>query len=190
AELAAVDLVRARQRLLDRSSLPFVTFESAFSGRGSGAVAPGVSTPGDGLGLQVTNWAVGATITYPAFGTFTVRAKKRVEAQNEVAEKARYDQTIQALTTQDTRAQALMKAALEIARNTPVERDAAIATESQARARYQNGLANITEVADAQRLLAQAETDDAVARLAVWRALLAQAQVRGDLTPFLTQVRP
>jgi len=83
----------------------------------------------------------------------------------------------------------LLKAATEIARNTPVEREAATAGESQARARYQSGLANVTEVAEAQRLLAQAEADDAVARLGVWRALLAAAQARGDLTSFLDKVR-
>jgi outer membrane protein TolC len=84
-----------------------------------------------------------------------------------------------------------MKAATEIARNTPIERQAARDAESRARARYQSGLANITEVADAARLLAQAETDDALARLGVWRALLAMAQVHGDLKPFVDQiVRP
>jgi outer membrane protein TolC len=66
-------------------------------------------------------------------------------------------------------------------------RQAAVQTEQRARARYDNGLANITEVAEAQRLLAQVETDDAVARLSVWRALLAQAQAAGDLTGFLNQ---
>jgi len=45
------------------------------------------------------------------------------------------------------------------------------------------------EVAEAQRLLAQAEIDDAVARLGVWRALLAAAQARGDLAPFLDKVK-
>ena len=82
-----------------------------------------------------------------------------------------------------------MLAFTEIARNTPIERQAATAGESQARARYQNGLASVTEVAEAQRLLAQAEADDAVARLGVWRALLAAAQARGDLAPFLEKVR-
>ena len=33
-----------------------------------------------------------------------------------------------------------------------------------------------------------AEADDAVARLAVWRALLIAARAQGDLTPFLEQV--
>src|SRR5262249_35638894 len=120
---------------------------------------------------------------------FSINARKRVEAQNELAESANYDRTIQSLTTQDAKARALLKAATEIASNTPVEREAATAGESQARARYQNGLATIVEVAEAQRLLAQAEADDAVARLSVWRALLAAAQARGDLAPFLEKVR-
>src|SRR5204862_5767206 len=97
--------------------------------------------------------------------------------------------TLQALTTQDAKARALMKAATEIARNTPIERQAATAGESQARARYQTGLASVTEVAEAQRLLAQAEADDAVARLGVWLALLAMAQAHGDLAPFLEPIR-
>ena len=56
---------------------------------------------------------------------------------------------------------------------------------SRSRARYDSGLANLTEVAEAQRLLAQAEIDDALARLSVWRALAAQTRVSGDLAPFL-----
>ena len=48
-----------------------------------------------------------------------------------------------------------------------------------------HGLGNIVEVAEAQRLLAQAEIDDSLARLAVWRALLAIAATQGELEPFL-----
>ena len=188
-QTAAVVAVQARERILEHSYFPHVTFQSAFAGRGSGAEVPGQPLLGDGLWLQVPNWAVGLSVTFPAFDVFTVNARKRVELQNELAESARYDQTIQSLTTQDVRARALMKAAVDIAQNTPLERQAATDAESRARARYQNGLASITEVAEAQRLLAQAEADAAVARLGVWRALLAAAQVRGDLTPFLAQAR-
>lgn len=187
---AVVDLVRARQRTLDRAYYPQITFQSAFAGRGTGAEAPGVPSFGNGLWLQVPNWAVGASVTFPAFDVFSINARKRVELQNELAERAHYDRTIQALTTQEVNARALMKAATDIARNTPIERQAATAGESQARARYQSGLASLTEVAEAQRLLAQAEADDAVARLGVWRALLATAQAHGDLTPFLERIRP
>src|SRR5436190_11899970 len=189
AELAVVDTVRARERLLDRSYFPHVYFLSTFAARDSGAQVPGQPLPGTGLWPQVPNWAAGLSVTFPVFDLFTVNAHKRVELQNELAERARYDQTIQTLTTQDARARAVMKAALDIAQNTPIERQAATAAESQARARYGSGLASITEVAEAQRLLAQAEADDAVARLSVWRAVLAAARVRGDLGAFLEQVR-
>jgi outer membrane protein TolC len=189
AEQAAVDVVRARQRTLDRAYYPRLSLQSAFAGRGTGAETPGVPSFGNGLWLQVPNWAIGASVTFPALDLFSINARKRVELQNEIAESARYERTIQSLTTQDAKARALMKAATEIARNTPIERQAATAGESQARARYQNGLASVIEVAEAQRLLAQAEADDAVARLGVWRALLAAAQARGDLTPFLAKTK-
>lgn len=187
---AAVDIVRARERALDRAYYPHITLQSTIAGRGTGAEAPMVPAFGNGLWLQVPNWAVGASVTFPAFDIFSLRARKSVERQNELAETAHYDRTIQALTTQEVKARALMKAAAAIAANTPIERQAATAGENQARVRYQNGLASVTEVADAQRLLAQAEADDAVARLGVWRALLATAQAHGDLAPFIEKIRP
>lgn len=128
------------------------------------------------------------SISFPLFDVFSIRARRRIEASNEAAEKAQYDQTIQTLKAQDARARALVDGALRIAQNTPIELNAAQEAEVRARARYDAQLANVTEVAEAQRLLAQAEIDDAVARLAVWRALLAAARVQGDIKPFLQQV--
>ena len=58
----------------------------------------------------------------------------------------------------------------------------------QASARYQAGLSSIDAVAEAQRLLTQAEIDDALARLGVWRGLLAVASAAGDIQPFLAEV--
>jgi len=189
AASAAVDTVRARERALARSYAPRIDFQSAFSGRGSGAQVPGQPLPGSALALSVPNWAAGLTVSFPILDIFSVNARRQVEIQNEVAERARLDQTIQSLTTQDLRARALMSAATEIAQNTPAELRAATDAESRARVRYSSGLATITEVAEAQRLLAQAEADAAVARLAVWRALLATTQAQGSLTPFLERLR-
>lgn len=189
AGAAAIEAVQARERALARTSAPRLDLQGAFSGRGTGADVPGLPPRGNGLGLDVSNWAVGVTVSFPVLETFAVNARKRVEAQNELAERARHEQAIQTVTTQRTRAKALMTAATEIARNTPVELKAATDAESRARARYASGLASVTEVADAQRLLAQAEADDAVARLGMWRALLAATQAAGDLTPFLERLR-
>ena len=45
------------------------------------------------------------------------------------------------------------------------------------------------EVADAEALLAQAEMDDALARLNVWRGLFIVASAQGNLEPFLDVLR-
>jgi outer membrane protein TolC len=71
-----------------------------------------------------------------------------------------------------------------------VQLAAAQQSESQARARYQAGLTSIVEVADTQSLLAQAEVQDQLARVDVWRALLAEAAARGNLASFLTLLHP
>ena len=83
------------------------------------------------------------------------------------------------------KAKAVLEGARRVAQNTPIQLEAARATEQQATARYRAGLGNIVEVAEAQRLLTQAEIDDSLARLGIWRALLGLAAVEGDLTPFL-----
>ena len=189
AARASIDVVRARERILERSVFPRIALQSAASARASGAVVPGIANTPNGLWPQVSNWVASVSITIPVSGLFTVKPQQRVEAQNEVAERARYDQTIVTLQTQQLRAQALLNAASAIAQNMPTVRKAADDTQQRARARYDSGLASITEVAEAQHLLAQAETDDAVARLGVWRALLAQAQATGDLAPFLDRLR-
>jgi len=156
ADLAGVEAVRARERAVEQSYRPHVLFQSALAGRGTGAVVPGQLWEGSGLWMQVPNWAAGVSVTFPALDLFSVRARSRVELQNELALRARYDQTVQNLTTQVALAQALMTAATSIAQNTPIELQAATEAESRARARYDAGLASITEVADTQRLLAQA----------------------------------
>jgi len=125
------------------------------------------------------------TVTFPVFDIFSIRSRKAIESANERSEAARYDQALQDLTGQLRKAQASLEGARNVAENTPQELDAARTTETQVRARYQTGLATLVDVADAQSLLVQAETDDALARLAVWQNLAAVAASQGDLQPFL-----
>ncbi len=188
ADAAAVEAVRARERALGRAFLPRLTLQGAVSGRGSDAQVPGVITGASAF--RVPNWALGAVVSFPVFDVFSSGAQKNVEVQHEAAARARQEQTRQNVATAQARARALVNASAEIAKNTPVARAAAVEAESRARARYDAGLASVTEVADAQRLLAQAEADNAVARLSMWRALLAVAQASGDLRPFLSQLTP
>jgi len=185
-EEAKVNEIKAQEHLLDRSYYPRFNLQSTIFGRGSGANADGTIQSGaNGLGFDRSNWAVGLTVTFPFFDIFAIHAQKQIEAANERAERDRYDQTLDDLTGQLRQAQATTDGARLVAEKTPVELQAAREAETQARARYNAGLANIVEIADAQGLLVQAETDDALARLAVWNDLALVAAAQGDLKPFL-----
>jgi outer membrane protein len=186
AGAAALTEVKARESALNRSYYPRLYLQASEYARGTG-IQPDGRTGGvvSGLGPNIQNWAIGASIVFPAFDFFSIRAKKEVEAHNERSAAARYDQTLQDVTGQIEKAKAVLAGARRIAQNTPIQLEAARATEQQATARYSAGLSNITEVAEAQRLLTQAEIDDSLARLGIWRALLGVAAAEGDLTPFL-----
>ena len=188
AAAASIGVVQAREIALGRAALPHISFLSAASARNSGATVPGLDAT-NGLWPRVPNWAAGVSVSFPIMDTFTVQPKRRVEAENELAARAAYQQTLLTVTTAQARAAAIHDAAAAIARNMATVLSAAQETELRARTRYNAGLAPITEVADAQRVLAQAESDAAVARLSVWRAVLAESQAAGDLTPFLHAIR-
>jgi outer membrane protein TolC len=189
-QLAAIESSQAVQHALGRSYFPRVNVQTAYSLRDTGATANGVNLSGSrGLGFDTPNWAVGFTATFPLLDYFSLRERTRIEAQNERAERATYDRVVRELSTQAAQAQAELEGARQVALNTPIQLQAARVLEQQSRARYDAGLATIVEVADAQRLLMQSEVADAVARLGVWRAALAEAAATGDVSPLLaTQV--
>jgi len=189
AQTAAIDTSRSREKLLDRSWVPRFNWQTAVFSRGSGARLDGTFDNSKGWYPNAFNYATGVTISFPVFDIFGLRARRKAEANNTVAEQARYDQVINTLKTQDARARTLVESARKIAENNVVQVKAAQETLTRARTRYEYGLANITEVADAQRLVAQAEIEDSVAKLAVWRAMLAAAKLQGDLKPFLEKAK-
>jgi outer membrane protein len=189
---AAMDAARAQEDVLSRTDLPRVYLQSSVFARGSGADPSGQLDGGvDGLGLQRANWAAGVQVVLPNLFDFSsLRARKSAAAASERAETALYDEAVLTVSSQRLAASAGLEAARAIAANTPVQLAAARQSESQARARYEAGLTSIVEVADAQTLLAQAEVLDQLARVDVWRALLATAAAQGSLSPFLALMHP
>jgi outer membrane protein TolC len=135
------------------------------------------------------NWALGVIASWSVLAVPEVRAKNRVAGANEAVAAAQRDEVKLAVGGQLAAAQALWRGALRVAQNTAPALAAARAAEQQATARYQAALSPVIEVAEAQRLLAQAELEDALARLDVWRALLVATRAAGDLEPFFVAVR-
>lgn len=183
---AQVDAARAQDDVLADANRPRLFLQSALFARGSGAAFNGDLEGGaSGLWFDRANWAAGFQVVFPnLFEISSLRARRAASAAAMRAERARYDEARLLVTSQQQAAMAIADAAREVAVNTPVQLAAARQSEAQASARYQAGLASIVEVADTQSLLAQAEYQDAVARVGVWRALLGEAVARGDLATF------
>jgi outer membrane protein len=188
---AAVDLARAREAVVATTDRPRLYLQSSVSARGSGVNPDGVFDGGtSGLGLERANWAAGVQVVFPnLFDLSTQRSRRAAAGALTRAESARYDEAVLTVTSQQRAADTMVEAAVAIAQNTPIQLAAARLSEAQARARYDAGLASLTEVAEAQNLLASAEYQDAAARVDVWRALLSRAVAHGQLTPFVELLR-
>jgi outer membrane protein len=176
----------AQKRFLDRSYVPVFSTSGVVFGRGAGTSTTGPFPGGTaGLALDTLNWAAGVQVTFSAFDFFNLRDQRRLQQANVQAEHARLDQADSDVTAAVLQAQATLSGARKLSANTPIELTAAQASEQQQHARYRSGLATVVDVAAAEGVLAQAEGDDAIARLGVWRAELGVAVAQGDLQPFL-----
>jgi outer membrane protein TolC len=185
---AALSESEARLRALDRTYFPRFALQGTSYARGTGAHPDGRLLGGaNGLGPNIQNWAVGFTVTFPVFDIAGLRARKSAESARLDAERGRYEQTLIDLKSRRDQAIAAYEGAVQVSETTPLATAAARAAVEQASARYQAGLGTALEVADAQRRLAQAEIDDSLARLAIWRARLAVFAAEGDITPFLKE---
>jgi outer membrane protein TolC len=191
SEQAAVDLARARETVLASTDRPRLYLQSSVSARGSGANPDETFDDGAaGLGLERVNWAAGVQVVFPNLFDFaSLRARRAAAGALTRAEVARYDEAILTVASEQRMADAVVDAARAIAQNTPIQLTAAQQSESQARARYDAGLASIIEIAEAQNLLAGAEYQDGAARVDVWRALLARAVAQGSLSSFVELLR-
>ena len=189
-EQGRVNEEKARIRVLNHQYFPHFTTEALLSARGSGERSDGTVQPGlNGLDFSAYNWEAGLTAQMNLTDIFSIRERKRVEVANRRREEAVYAQVTQALTAQQQTAASQLEEARRVAQNTPIELSASREGEAQARARFRAGLGTIVDVAEAQNLLAQAEMDDSLARLRIWRALAELSAANGDITPFLNTIK-
>jgi outer membrane protein len=186
---AAVAQSDAELHALKRTWVPQFALEGAASARGTGAETDGSRLPGsNGLAPNTQNYAAGVNVTFSFLDFASIHAKESAQSASLRAEQAREQLTDKSLNEQFAKAKATLAAAREVATNTPIELKSARMAFDQARARYQAGLTPIDDLAQAQRLVVQAEVDDSIARLSVWRALLQFDAARGDLQSFLQAV--
>ena len=188
-QTASIEQAKAQLYALQRTYFPRFYLQGAAYARGTGAELDGDTLGGaNGLAPSVQNYALGFSVNFPIMDFAALRSRESAQSAAIRAEQARYQQITTDLVARWNVAKAQLEGARRVADNTPAQVNAARTALQQANARYGAGLGTIVEVAEAQRLLAQAEIDDALARLGVWRALLGLAAAQGDIRPFLTEV--
>jgi len=189
-QTAAIDAVRARQKVLDRSVFPKFSVESSTYARGTGA-NPDFTTQGgaNGLAPNFYNWGLGFSLNFGLTDWVTLKPRREIELAQERAEQARLAQMQTDLAARLAKSRAMIDGARQVAAIAPVALEAARASETQATARYRAGLATLVEVAEAQRVRTQAEIDSSLARLAIWRGMLEAAIASGALDEFIQQAK-
>ncbi|MBL8136727.1 MAG: TolC family protein [Acidobacteria bacterium] len=182
AQAQAAAAARDAARLAWR---PTLLVQGALSARGSGALLDGAIDNGAGLWPDVPNWTAGVSMTFPLFDFGATRARVAQRGSFVIAADARQRALTDEATGAAREARVMAEAARRIAGTVPMRLTAARDAAAQARARYDAGLTGIVDVVEAERVLAQAESEAALAALALWRARLAQAAAAGDLAPFV-----
>jgi outer membrane protein TolC len=189
-KIAEVDRWKEKVKVLDVAYRPHLWLNSGMWGKGSGE--PGSINPirsvGGGVLPQTYNYMIGVSYSFPVMEYFPLKAQKQMAYSNEMAAKANFDLAMQVLEKKDARARILLSEALKVADQTPILVEAAKVKEIKTLKRYRVGLANMVVVAEAERALADAEVEDALAQIEVWRSILALAYVQGELKPFLELV--
>ena len=179
---------QARLSVLEHTYRPTFNLQAGAYARGTGALPDGSTLSGaNGLAPNYFNAGIGFTVNFPVFSLFSIRAQEAQEAAVGRSASATYHQVLTDLQAQLNAAQATLMQAQRIAAVTPKEVADARTGFNQANAQYRSGLTTIVSVAEAQRLLAQAEIDDSLAKLALWRAMLQIQAVQGDISGFLSE---
>lgn len=187
AAKAALTTAQQQKRVLDKEYYPVFHFLGGINMRGSGLGVNGRNTNRTVYGILplVPNYQVAMIINWNFLDIFRLKAEKKVQLERIEQQSQDLSLVMQNLKTQDVQSRARVKAALALAENMPIQVKAAAMAASQAEARYKTGLGSVAQVAEANQVLAQSRAQEAIARIGVWRALLAVAAVHGDIKPFL-----
>jgi outer membrane protein len=179
---------KSKLDVLQHSYRPTFELQAAGYGRGSGALTNGQTLGGTGgLAPNYFNFGVGFTVNFPLLSLPSIRAQEAQAAALERSAAAMHKKVLADLQAQFSAAKATLEQARRIAAETPKEVEDARTGFAQANAQYRAGLTTIGAVAESQRLLAQAEIDDSLAKLAVWRAWLQLQTAQGDISSFLKE---
>jgi outer membrane protein TolC len=188
-----VDVNEAKIKSIRRREYPSISMIAASWARGSG-IGDQVQPNGDfsyntsfssGVGFRpYLDWMVGVSTIWNITTLFKTGNEAKVQRQVTTMAQERYNEETLRVESELERARLRYNAALEAARQAPIQLSAAQDAYAQARARYDAGLASILELTQTFALLNRAEVDASMARGNVWRAVIQFAAASGNMSIF------
>ncbi len=180
-----------------KSINPGVNLFGTFQGRGSGFdynYTPDFTDRYskaylDGIKPERYNYLLGVGISWNLFSPFKI--KQQVKSQNylSAAYRDEYDLVVTQLKDQLVLADQQIENSLKSVQEAPLQLKAASDAYQQKTVLYKNGLTNIVDVQQALFTLNRAQTDNSVAYINIWQALLLKAAASGDFDLFIKQVQ-
>lgn len=178
----------AKLNVLDKAYRPHMWLNASVWGKGSGSSVNPIKQVAGGTLPQVFNYMIGVSYSFPVMEYFPLKAQKEMARSNQMAARADFELAMQILEKKDARARILFAQAKKVAEQTPLLVNAAKVRELKVLKRYSTGLTNMVSLAEAEKALADAEVEDAIAQLEVWRSILSLAYAQGNLNTFLQLV--
>lgn len=185
---STIALSEARKKVLSKTTMPALGVWSTAYARGSGIAYNAVVKSTDGLGFQRFNYGIGLQLSVPLLQS--VKIKPQMQQQDFLikANQERLSEVQLQLKKQNEQADTALANSFAIANESPLLLESAQFSFAAMQSRYQSGLADISELLQAQYTLVKAEADAKLACMAVWKSFLFKVAVNGDLNTFLNQV--
>jgi outer membrane protein len=183
-----IEVNRARSKILSRSVLPTLGVWGTTFARGSGIHYDGTVNSGDGLSFQRHNYGIGIQLSIPLLQYARINPQLQQQELLTRSNEEKLQEVSLQLRKQLEMADTTLNNSLAAAKENPVMMQSAEFSYRAMLSRYHSGLANYSDLIQAQYILIKAESEGKTAYIDAWKALLFKAAVKGDLSLFLNQV--
>jgi len=185
-----VKVLQEKSLVVKKAVLPTVNILGMGWARGSGVDKSGnySSKISDGIPYQAYNYMAAVAVKWNITSLAKNKQERRAAEQETEASKFRMSEQELALQSQLNNATLQYDLALQQTKVAPVQYQSAYDAYQQSNARYQAGLATLTELVQTLYVLNRADVDKAVANNNVWRGLLMQTAATGNLSLFTNQL--
>lgn len=183
-----IALSEARRKVLAKTIMPALGVWGTTYARGSGIAYNGVVNSTSGLEFQRFNYGIGLQLSVPILQSIKIKPQTQQQTFLIKASQERLSEVQLQLKKQGELADTTLADAYSIVKEAPLLLKSAVLSFAAMHSRYQSGLANISDLLQAQYTLIKAETDNKLSYMAVWKAFLFKAAVSGNLDIFLNQV--